>query len=89
LEVPVIHGSRTIVNGLAADLKDEGKCCMGWKVRRNEASLLRCLTVKDIFKSLYDAVAEVGEGHNIIVGYRVLVWRRLILPFQVLGPSLV
>jgi hypothetical protein len=38
---------------------------MGSKVRRKEASELRCLTVKDIFKSLNDAVEKGCERHPL------------------------
>jgi len=64
-EVPVIHGSSTMVNGFAEWPEEGGKGSIGWKVRRKEASLLRCLTVKDIFKSFYEAVEYVEKGHSI------------------------
>lgn len=38
---------------------------MGEKVRRNDASLLRCLTVKDIFKSRYEKIEEICKTHSI------------------------
>jgi len=61
---------------------------MGWKVRRKEASLLRCLTVKDIFELLYETIENVGEGHSI-VEQRVLAWVGLVLFLQVLATRLV
>lgn len=41
-----------------------GKVWIGSKVRRKEASLLRCLIVKDIFESLDDAIEQFYKGHN-------------------------
>lgn len=87
-EVPVIHGSRSMVNVFAVVSEGEGKGRIGWKVSRNEASLLRCLTVKDIFELLYEAVEYVGEGHST-VEHRGQILERLILFFQVLATRLV
>lgn len=89
-EVPVIHGSRSIVKGFGEWLEEGGKGSMGWKERRNDASLLRCLTVKDIFESLNDVVEDaeedIGEGH-IIIEYWILNGWSLFL--QILQPGLV
>ena len=48
LEVPDNHGSRRMVKA-CEDLPGEGgKEEIGWKVRRKDASELRCLIVRDI-----------------------------------------
>ena len=78
-----------MVNG-AACAAEGGKGSMGWKVRRKEASLLRCLTVKDIFKSFDEAVQYGGKGHGIIGGCVLgSMGSILILILQVLWPRLV
>jgi hypothetical protein len=33
-------------------------------VRRNDASVLRCFTVNDIFEVLNETIDEVREGHS-------------------------
>jgi hypothetical protein len=33
-------------------------------VRRNDASVLRCFTVNDIFEVLNETIDEVCEGHS-------------------------
>ncbi len=52
LDGPVSHGSRRMVKVFEDRPGVGGKGKMGWKVRRNEASALRCLTVNDIFAVL-------------------------------------
>lgn len=65
LDGPESHGSRRIVK-VWVDLPGEGgNWRIGWKVRRKEASELRCLTVKDIFKVLNNTVEEIREDHSI------------------------
>ncbi len=63
VDVPRSHGSRTMVKAYGDRLVQKGDWRMGSKVRRKEASELRCLTVKDIFKSLDDAVENGGDRH--------------------------
>lgn len=58
LEDPVSQGSSTMVKACGFSPGVGGNGRIGSKVRRNEASALRCLTVKDIFDSLNDAVDE-------------------------------
>lgn len=48
---PDNQGSRRIVKELLHCPGEGGKGEMGSKVRRNDASLFKCLTVKDIFES--------------------------------------
>lgn len=49
-EGPDSHGSRTTLKVFFIDWRTGGKAVgSGWKVKRNEASELRCLTVNDIF----------------------------------------
>lgn len=52
-EGPANHGSSTTVKVLGVWPSGGGKLRSGWKVRRNEASELRCLTVNDIFALLF------------------------------------
>lgn len=59
LDFPSNQGSRTMVNAFEGASADGGNCWRGWKVRRNEASPLRCLTVKDILKSLQQAIQQI------------------------------
>lgn len=47
-----------------AGLLTEGYERRGVNVRRNEASELMCLTVKDIFEALDDGVEESAQGHS-------------------------
>ena len=65
LDVPVIHGSRRMVNGLDGFSADGGNGVVGVKVRRKEASELICLTVKDIFEALDERIEESRKGHSI------------------------
>lgn len=51
LDGPDNHGSRRIVKVFDGRPGEGGKGEIGSKVRENEASLFKCLTVKDIFKS--------------------------------------
>jgi hypothetical protein len=64
-EGPDIQGSRRIVKAFELCPGVGGKGAMGSKERRNEASELRCLTVKDIFESLYDMVEKISKAHTI------------------------
>lgn len=71
MEGPEIHGSRRIVKELSCRPRppgDGGKGEMGEKVRRNDASLFRCLTVKDIFKSSYEKIEKICKTHSIQKG---------------------
>lgn len=56
LEGPESQGSSNTVNGLTDSLGERGYVIMGAKERRKEASALRCLTVKDIFGTVNDAI---------------------------------
>jgi hypothetical protein len=55
---PESQGSRRIVKELSDRSADGRKGSLGWKVRRKDASELRCLIVKDIFESLDDAIKQ-------------------------------
>jgi len=86
LDGPVIHGSRRMVKDLAGLFDDGGNGSMGVKVRRNEASELMCLTVKDIFEVLNDKIEEFVKGHgSSITGnglgntlFLEIVWPRFV-----------
>jgi hypothetical protein len=72
---PISQGSRTIVKAFREDSVVGGKGRIGSKVKRKEASPLRCLTVKDIFESLNDAVEEISERHDTEPGYNMYLER--------------
>jgi hypothetical protein len=59
VEDPPSQGSRTMVKAFVEGSGDGGNGWTGSKERRNEASLLRCLTVKDIFEPLKDAIEQI------------------------------
>ena len=57
-----------MVNVFASWPGEGGKAWRGWKVRRNEASEFRCLTVKDIVNEVLDeTIEEIGEAHSLQV----------------------
>lgn len=60
LDEPESHGSKRMVKE-----PEEGVGCAGLKDRRKEASELRCLTVKDIFEALNNAVAGLYQDHSM------------------------
>ena len=69
-EAPVSHGSNTIVKAFDDGPGEGGNGRIGSKVRRKEASAFRCLTVKDIFELLNDAVEEGCQRHSIQITLR-------------------
>lgn len=65
LDGPDNHGSKRMVKESSGRPGEGGNGDMGANVRRNEASLFRCLTVKDIFKSRNQKVEKIGKAHSI------------------------
>lgn len=64
LDGPDSHGSRRMVKELSCCPGEGGKGRIGRNVRRNDASVLRCFTVNDIFEVLNETIDEVCEGHS-------------------------
>lgn len=90
LEGPDSHGSRMIVNSFVGWPGEGGKGRMGRKVRRNEASELRDLTVRDIlvtveevFEVVDETIDEVREAHNPTRGW--LLFRLCARPERTQG----
>lgn len=65
VEGPEIQGSRRMVNFRLEWPGVGGRCEIGSRVRRNEASELRCLTVRDILGVLLGMMKEIRKGHNM------------------------
>lgn len=63
-EGPDIQGSRRMVKVWEGRPGEGGKGDMGAKVRRNDASLFRCLTVKDIFESGDEKIEKGCKAHG-------------------------
>jgi hypothetical protein len=65
LDGPTIQGSRRTVKAFVGTSGEGEISRIGWNVRRKDASVLRCLTVKDIFEGLNDPIKDADETHSI------------------------
>lgn len=82
LDSPDSHGSRRMVKEASGCPGEGGKGRIGRNVRRKDASVLRCLTVNDIFEELYetgDEVVCVCKVHSPLLGC-LAFWQQISWP---------